>query len=183
MHKTYKTKTIILKIGQPWEGDNFKSSELTAAKSPFSQEATNTLAASSSMFPFCFLLQSYSFSLFLYFLFTSVYMLSPLLHLRIALSRCRPGCMQRTLSHVISLTCEPTFFCAALLLVACGVVFVNNIFDVIQPSDFSCIWYNYKSLFLFCHCVTSQYLWSHFQNCCAVQMSCFTRRAIYNLPS
>ena len=39
--------------------------------------------------------------------------------------------------------------------------------------------------FLFGHCVTSQYLWSHFQNCCAVTvlMSCFTRRAIYTLPS
>ena len=39
--------------------------------------------------------------------------------------------------------------------------------------------------FFFCHCVTSQYLWSHFQNCCAVAvpMSCFTRRAIYTLPS
>ena len=80
MPKTYKTKTIILKIGQSWKGDNFKSSELTAAKSPFSQEATNTLAASSSMFPFCFLLQFFSFSPFLYFLFTSVslHAISPL---------------------------------------------------------------------------------------------------------
>ena len=184
MHKTYKTKTIILKIGQPWEGDNFKSSELTAAKSPFSQEATNTLAASSSMFPFCFLLQFFSFSLFLYFLFTSVYMLSPLLHLRIVLARYLPGCMQRTLLHIISPTCEFTFFCAALLLVVCGVVFLSTIFlmsyniQIFLVSDSN-------PFFFFCHCVTSQYLWSHFQNCCAVAvpMSCFTRRAIYTLPS
>ena len=78
----------------------------------------------------CFLFASFFsflvFSLFLYFLFTSV--LSLLLHLRIVLARCRPGCMQRTLSHVISPTCELAFFCAVLLLVACGVVFCQQYF-------------------------------------------------------
>ena len=71
-------------------------------------------------------LSFFSFSLFLFFLFTSC--LSLLLHLRIVLARYLPCCMQRTLSHVISPTCELTFFCATLLLVVCGVVFLSTIF-------------------------------------------------------
>ena len=59
--------------------------------------------------------------LFLHMLFSH-----PLLHLRIVLARYLPGCMQRTLSHVISPLASLLFFCADLLLVVRGVVFCQQ---------------------------------------------------------
>ena len=79
------------------------------------------------MFPFCFLLQFFSFLTFPLFL-VYVCFISPLALADCFSTLCRPGCMQRTLSHVISPTCELAFFCAALLLVVCGVVFLSTIF-------------------------------------------------------
>ena len=133
IYKTDKTRTIILKLGQSWDWDNFNDVIIWTHRSQVSFLTGSNKHSCCKFFHVSFLLPSsvfLAFLLFLYFLFTSV-SLHAISHLALVdcfSTLCRPGCMQRTLSHVISPTCELAFLLHCSLIGRLWSSFLSTIF-------------------------------------------------------